>query len=79
MQTEPTTPSALAQLAGYERALLTLPMLAGFFFGLFPLLLPRAFAAAAQFPAEGLFVYQLAGAATLGYGVGLLFGIFQQR
>jgi len=78
MQTESALSSPLARLAAFERALLALPMLAGMFFGLFPLLLPQTFANVAQFPAEGLYVYQLAGAATVGYGVGLLFGILQQ-
>ncbi|HEY7023137.1 MAG TPA: hypothetical protein VH349_18610 [Ktedonobacterales bacterium] len=78
MQTESVQSSPLAQLAGFERALLALPMLGGLFFGLFPLLLPQTFADVARFPAEGLYIYQLAGAATLGYGVGLLFGLLQR-
>jgi hypothetical protein len=78
MQTESVQSSSRAQLAGFERALLVLPMLGGAFFGLFPLLLPQTFAAVAQFPAEGLYVYQLTGAATVGYGVGLLLGLLQR-
>jgi hypothetical protein len=78
MQTQSVQSSSRVHLAGFERALLALPMLGGVFFGLFPLLLPQTFAAVALFPAEGLYVYQLTGAATLGYGVGLLLGLLQR-
>ena len=49
--------------------LLVLLILAGLFFGLAPLLLPTQFGDATGFRAEDLFLYRLAGAATLGYGV----------
>jgi hypothetical protein len=52
-----------------------LPTLSGLAIGLFPLLLPNIFADVAQFPADDTFVYQLAGSATLGYGVVFLLGI----
>ncbi len=64
---------------GWERALLLLPALAGLAFGLLPLFLPTLFAAMTQFPADDLYLYQLAGAATLGYGVVLSIGLFQKR
>jgi hypothetical protein len=54
-----------------EKILLAIPMLAGFVFGLFPLLAPAAFAAISGFPGNDEYIYRLAGAATLGYGVGL--------
>jgi hypothetical protein len=55
--------------------LLALLILAGLFFGLAPLLFPRQFGEIAGFRAQDLFVYRLAGAATLGYGVSLLAGV----
>jgi len=54
--------------------LLVLLILAGLFFGLAPLLLPRQFGDITGFRAQDLFLYRLAGAATLGYGVALLVG-----
>jgi len=54
--------------------LLALLILAGLFFGLTPLLLPKQFGDVTGFRAEDLFLYRLAGAATLGYGVALLTG-----
>jgi hypothetical protein len=54
--------------------LLALLIVAGLFFGLAPLLAPKWFADFTGFRAEDLFVYRLAGAATLGYGVALLAG-----
>ena len=54
--------------------LLVLLIVAGLFFGLAPLLLPREFGAFFGFQAQDVFVYRLAGAATLGYGVALLLG-----
>ena len=54
--------------------LLVLLILAGLFFGLAPLFLPKQFGDVTGFQAQDLFVYRLAGAATLGYGVALLLG-----
>lgn len=54
--------------------LLALLILAGLFFGLVPLLLPKAFADFTGFRGEDVFLYRLAGAATLGYGIALLVG-----
>jgi hypothetical protein len=70
---------ARALISGWERVLLVLPALAGMLFGLFPLFLPTTFAAVSQFPADDLYLYQLAGAATLGYGVALSIGLFQKH
>jgi hypothetical protein len=54
--------------------LLVLLILAGLAFGLAPLLVPKQFGDVAGFRAQDLFLYRLAGAATLGYGVALLVG-----
>jgi hypothetical protein len=54
--------------------LLVLLILAGLFFGLAPLLVPKQFGDVTGFRAQDLFLYRLAGAATLGYGVALLVG-----
>ena len=54
--------------------LLILLILAGLFFGLAPLLAPKQFGDVTGFRGQDLFVYRLAGAATLGYGVALLAG-----
>jgi hypothetical protein len=54
--------------------LLVLLVLAGLVFGLAPLLVPKQFGDFAGFRAQDLFLYRLAGAATLGYGVALLVG-----
>jgi hypothetical protein len=53
---------------------MVLLILAGLFFGLAPLLVPRQFGEIGGFKAVDLFLYRLAGAATLGYGVALLLG-----
>jgi hypothetical protein len=66
-------------ISGWERVLLLLPALAGLAFGLFPLFVPTLFAAATRFPADDLYLYQLAGAATLGYGIALSIGLFQKH
>lgn len=71
--------SSKTLLSDWERALLVLPALAGLFFGLFPLLLPEVLAAVFQFPAVDIYIYRLAGAATLGYGVALAIGVFQKQ
>lgn len=56
------------------RGLLALLIVAGWFFGLAPFLLPAQFATAFGFAGTDVFVYRIAGAATFGYGVGLLIG-----
>jgi hypothetical protein len=66
-------------LSGWERALLILPALAGLAIGLFPLLLPQLSAKVSGFPATDEYIYRLAGAATLGYGVALCIGVFQKE
>jgi hypothetical protein len=72
-----TTATAIdARLTTLERGLLVIPALAGLLIGLFPTLWPVTFAQVAQFPADDVYVYQLAGAATLGYGVVFVLGIF---
>jgi hypothetical protein len=56
------------------RYLLALLIVAGWFFGLAPFLLPTQFATAFGFAGTDVFVYRIAGAATFAYGVGLLVG-----
>ena len=65
-------------MSGWERALLVLPALAGLGLGLILVFLPGYFAAVTQFPADDAYIYQLAGAAILGYGVALSFSVFQR-
>jgi hypothetical protein len=73
------TSSSKTLLNGWERALLILPALAGLAIGLFPLLLPKLFADLSQFSPKDEYIYRLAGAATLGYGVALIIGLFQKE
>jgi len=65
-------------LSGWERALLILPALAGLLLGILLVFLPGGFATITQFSADDTYIYQLAGAAILGYGVALSIGLFQQ-
>lgn len=57
-----------------RRPLLLLLVAAGLVFGLGPVLVPVQFAQAVGLSGDDVFVYRLAGAATLGYGVALLLG-----
>jgi len=66
-------------LAPLETAFLVVPAVAGFVFGLLPLLIPAQFASVSGFPGNDMFVYRLAGAATLGYGVALVPAIRERR
>jgi hypothetical protein len=68
-----------ARLTFIERAALVLPTCVGLFIGFFPLFAPTAFAAVAGLPVPGsdIFVYELTGAATLGYGVVFLLGVLR--
>lgn len=56
------------------RPLLALLIAAGAFFGLAPFFAPGMFASLTGFKGTDVFVYRLAGAATLGYAVGLAAG-----
>ena len=73
-----TTTTTKALLSGWERALLVLPAVAALVLGFFLVFLPGLFAAVTQFSADDAYIYQLAGAAILGYGVALSIGLFQQ-
>ncbi|HYX49901.1 MAG TPA: hypothetical protein VE843_09175 [Ktedonobacteraceae bacterium] len=73
------TVSSKTLLSGWERALLVLPALAGLGLGFLLVLLPGRFAAMSQFAPDDAYIYQLAGSATLGYGVALSLSIFQQE
>jgi len=65
------------KLSSTERILLLLPIAGGLVFGVLPLLLGGAFGALFGFPGNDSFIYRLAGAATLGYGVALIMGLRQ--
>jgi hypothetical protein len=66
-----------ARLSGLEKLLLLVPMLAGLFFGLAPLLEAKLFAHLGGYVGadNDIIIYWLAGAATLGYGITLALGI----
>ncbi|HLV97601.1 MAG TPA: hypothetical protein VKT82_02890 [Ktedonobacterales bacterium] len=66
-----------ASLSGIERILLLVPMLAGLFFGLAPLLEAKLFAQVNGYVGadDEIFVYWTAGAATLAYGIVLALAI----
>jgi hypothetical protein len=68
-----------AFLSGWERALLALPALAGLVLGLLPIFVPTFFAQVTGFPATDFYLYQLAGSATVGYGVALSIAVFQKH
>jgi hypothetical protein len=74
-----TTTTTKALLSGWERALLVLPALAALLLGFLLVFLTGSFAAITQFSADDAYIYQLAGAAILGYGVALSIGLFQQQ
>lgn len=65
------------RLSGLERWLLVVPLAGGLVFGLFPLLLPTAFATFTGFAGNDPFIDRLAGAATFGYAVALIGGLRQ--
>ncbi len=67
----------VGQLTAIERALLVVPTLVGLALGLFPLFAPLVFAQVVNFPANDIYVYQIGGAAALGYGVALLLGMLR--
>ena len=58
---------------------LVLPALVGLLLGFFPLFLPRLVADVVQFPPNDTYLYQLEGAATLGFGIALSIGLFQKE
>jgi hypothetical protein len=60
-------PPLTPRLGGAVRALLAAGTAAAAVFGIAPLLAPEAFASLAGFAQSDLFIYRLAGAATLGY------------
>ncbi|SRR5258708_7862344 len=66
-----------SRLNGLERWLLALPLAGGLVFGLFPFLVPVAFASFTGFSGNDPFIYRLAGAATFGYAVALALGLQQ--
>jgi hypothetical protein len=71
-KTEQTT-----SLSGIERILLLVPMLAGLFFGLFPLFGAKLFAQVTGYVGadDDIFIYWTAGAATVAYGIVLAIAI----
>lgn len=73
------TESVKPFLSSWERALLILPALAGLGLGFLLVFLPESFAALTRFPADDAYIYRLAGAAILGYGIALCMSIFQRE
>lgn len=73
------TTAAKPSLRGWERILLVLPALAGLLQGILLVFFPKNLAAITQFSADDSYIYQLAGAAILGYGVALSIGLFQRQ
>ena len=72
------TASSRTLLNDWERALLVLPALAGLGLGFLLVFLPGSFASLTRFPADDAYIYQLAGATILGYGIALSFSLFQR-
>jgi hypothetical protein len=66
-----------SRLSNLERILLVIPLVAGAFFGLLPLLVPGPFATFTGFSGNDPFIYRLAGAATFGYAIALLAALRQ--
>ncbi len=78
MTSAPSSGSGLARaLTGLETLLLVVPLLGGLVFGLMPLLAPKLLAQISAAPGNDLYIYHLAGAATLGYAVALIMAIMQ--
>ena len=71
--------SSKTLLSGWERALLVLPALAGLGLGIFLTFFPGGFAALTRFAPDDAYIYQLAGATILGYGVALSLSLFRQE
>lgn len=63
------------RLSSLERTLLYLPMVGGLVFGALPFLLGSAFGKIVGYAGNDTFIYRIAGAATLGYGVALFLGL----
>lgn len=68
---------AADQLSSVERALLVIPLLGGAVFGILPLFFVGQLANLLGYSGKDLYLYQLAGAVTLGYVPGLLLAILQ--
>jgi hypothetical protein len=62
-------------MTGWQRFLLFLPIPGALGFGLGPLLLPVQMARALGYSGDDPYLTRLAGAATLGYGIALLYGV----
>jgi hypothetical protein len=70
-----STREQATQLSGIERILLLVPTAGGLVFGLATLVAPVQFAQTAGATGHDPYIYQLAGAATLGYGAALLWAL----
>lgn len=75
MSTMTGSTTSAARLTNLERILLLIPTAGGAIFGLFPLLAPVAFATAAGGTGDDAYIYRVAGAATLGYAVALVYAL----
>ena len=67
----------LSRLGSTERTLLLVPTVAGIVFGVLPFFMGGAFGRLVGYSGDDAFIYRLAGAATLGYGVALTMGLRQ--
>ncbi len=67
----------LSQLGSLERTLLLVPTVAGIVFGVLPFFMGGAFGRLVGYSGSDSFIYHLAGAATLGYGIALTMGLRQ--
>ena len=65
----------MREMTGFERFLLFLPIPGDLFFGLAPLLAPVFLARSLGYSGDDPYLMRLAGAATLGYAVALVFGV----
>ena len=65
------------QVSSLERGLLFLPLAAGIIFGVLPFFMGGGFGRAVGYAGNDTFIYRLAGAATLGYGIAYIMGLMQ--
>ena len=64
-----------SQLGPFERAILALPLVGSFALGLPLFAFPRQFASVVGLAGDDAFIYQLGGAAMIGYSAALFFGV----
>ncbi len=69
--------NTVSKLSSLERGLLFVPLAAGIIFGVLPFFMGGAFGRAVGYLGNDTFIYRLAGAATLGYGIAYILGLRQ--